>query len=65
MTRVKCSLSNCEYWAEGNVCTAEVIEVAPNTPTSTDMEIGSFGSSTVITSEQSMCATFKPRYDRD
>ncbi|EEG76291.1 DUF1540 domain-containing protein [Dethiobacter alkaliphilus] len=44
--QVKCVVDSCEYWEQGNQCTASTIEVSP--PHAVD-------------SEETDCNTFKPK----
>lgn len=46
ISRVKCVVDTCEYWHNGNQCTASSIEIQP--PHATD-------------TEQTDCATFSPK----
>ncbi|MEI7026715.1 DUF1540 domain-containing protein [Paenibacillus sp. y28] len=62
---VKCSVSNCEYWATGNNCSAEsiMIEIDSHASRSFDSEFAqeSGHQDTAGTSAETCCLTFKPR----
>ncbi|MCF6095008.1 DUF1540 domain-containing protein [Microaerobacter geothermalis] len=68
MPEVKCSVSNCEYWGQGNNCVAPAImvEIDRHANATYNEEFANIG---VETSHQDMatssadtcCHTFKPR----
>lgn len=59
-TRVGCTVDSCSYWGFGNVCEADEIMVKNNID-SADMEIGTMDTLDAATSEETMCATYKPK----
>ncbi len=59
-TSVKCSVDSCYYWGSGNVCEANEIMVKNNIDSPT-FEIGTIGEMDARTSEETMCATYKPK----
>lgn len=77
MTRVRCSVDNCEFWGEGEVCNADAIWVKNNTvgELTFDMEVadesgfvskekeGAEGcrSTSAETSWETCCETMRPR----
>jgi len=68
MPQVKCSVSNCQYWAEDNRCHAELImiEIDEHARATFDTEFAgeSFDSDHQDTASQSSktcCHTFKPK----
>ncbi len=66
---VKCSVSNCSYWGEGNNCQAEMIMVEVDRHARRDFEeefAGEYGHSssdrdTATSSAETCCHTFKPK----
>ncbi|KPV45271.1 DUF1540 domain-containing protein [Alicyclobacillus ferrooxydans] len=63
---VKCSVSNCEYWAEGNDCVASSILVSIDEHANANLkeEFGLLGGAhkdTAQNSAQTCCHTFKSR----
>lgn len=63
---VKCSVSNCTYWGEGNQCNADLImvEVDRHANKRFDAEIGEIGFDSnhhdqVASSSSTCCHTFK------
>jgi hypothetical protein len=77
MTKVKCTVNNCEYWRSGQMCVAPEIEVKDDTshdsdrfsqPYSTDeMEVSAefdrplLYNTTAHASSQTYCKTMKPK----
>lgn len=59
-TAVKCSVDSCYYWGSGNVCQADAIMVKNNVD-QIGFEIGTIGDLEARTSEDTMCATYKPK----
>ncbi|PZE22681.1 DUF1540 domain-containing protein [Paenibacillus xerothermodurans] len=67
MTEVKCSVANCQYWAEGNNCaaTAIIIDVDQHARANYDTEFAvedMHGHKDAATSSSNTCChTFTPR----
>lgn len=68
MPQVKCSVSNCEYWAEGNRCHADMIMIDidkhANAEFDTEFAGESFDSDhqdEAKESSKTCCHTFKPK----
>ncbi|MBO8126585.1 MAG: DUF1540 domain-containing protein [Firmicutes bacterium] len=59
-TGVKCTVDSCYYWGSGNVCEADEIEIKNNVR-NFNMEIGTMGAMEAQTSEETMCATYRPK----
>jgi len=70
MARVKCTVDTCHYWGQGQVCTADEIEVnsqygATGTGrTAFSAELSTAGQSAARTSAETMCQTYRPRDSR-
>ncbi|KAB2440492.1 DUF1540 domain-containing protein [Bacillus luti] len=71
MPEVKCSVSNCSFWGQGNFCQASSIVVQPDAqeagPNTNDSYTGAVLTnetleSSVTTSVETCCHTFKPKY---
>jgi hypothetical protein len=70
MPSVKCSVSDCTYWATGNECRAKVIMIKTN-ERANDAFYAEFASEDFVEdrkqmtaiSEQTCCQTFKPKTD--
>ncbi|MGH0779904.1 DUF1540 domain-containing protein [Bacillus cereus] len=66
MPEVRCSVSNCSFWGQGNFCQASAIIVQPDADESGQTENNSYTNETlessVATSVETCCHTFKPRY---
>ncbi|MFB5253265.1 DUF1540 domain-containing protein [Bacillus mycoides] len=71
MPEVKCSVSNCSFWGQGNLCQASAIVVQPDAQEAGQIENSSYISaaltngtleSSVTTSVETCCHTFKPKY---
>ncbi|MFJ8527643.1 DUF1540 domain-containing protein [Bacillus sp. NPDC094106] len=71
MPEVRCSVSNCSFWGQGNFCQASTIFVQPddqNTNPSSDDSYtnaaftGETLESSVVTSVETCCQTFRPKY---
>lgn len=63
MGEIACNVSNCEYWGNGNICTADKISVSTDSYTgeTADMEIGAIDDEVASPkSQQTQCVTFKP-----
>ena len=66
-TEVKCSVSNCSYWGQGNNCEAPAIMVEVDRHANYNSEMGSeLGIQTehqdlAENSAQTCCRTFKPK----
>jgi hypothetical protein len=63
---VKCSVSNCEYWAQGNDCVASSILVTMDKHADTNMKeefamMGGQHQDTCSSSAETCCHTFKPK----
>lgn len=70
VTEVRCTVSNCAYWEEGNQCVAEAILVISDDALSRisqhsagkyDQEIGEIGHTPARVSKETCCYTFRPR----
>lgn len=60
---VRCTVSNCTYWDEGNRCGADVILITNDRIAGIQddkMEIGEIGETPADASEETCCKTFKP-----
>ncbi|MGF9964348.1 DUF1540 domain-containing protein [Bacillus rhizoplanae] len=71
MPEVRCSVSNCSFWGQGNFCQANTILVQPDSQESIQSEDESFTDtilsgqaieSSTTTSVETCCHTFQPRY---
>ncbi|MGG0645790.1 DUF1540 domain-containing protein [Bacillus mycoides] len=71
MPEVKCSVSNCSFWGQGNLCQASAIVVQPDAQEASQIENSSYTNATltnetlessVTTSVETCCHTFKPKY---
>ncbi|AIW86847.1 DUF1540 domain-containing protein [Bacillus mycoides] len=71
MPEVKCSVSNCSFWGQGNLCQASAIVVQPDAQEAGQIENSSYTNATltnetlessVTTSVETCCHTFKPKY---
>ncbi|EOO74852.1 hypothetical protein IIC_02660 [Bacillus cereus VD021] len=66
MPEVKCSVSNCSFWGQGNLCQASAIVVQPDAQEAGQIENSSYTNETlessVTTSVETCCHTFKPKY---
>ncbi|MFA2809288.1 DUF1540 domain-containing protein [Bacillus mycoides] len=71
MPEVKCSVSNCSFWGQGNLCQASAIVVQPDAQEAGQVENSSYTNATltnetlessVTTSVETCCHTFKPKY---
>ncbi|OOR09693.1 disulfide formation protein C [Bacillus cereus] len=71
MPEVKCSVSNCLFWGQGNLCQASAIVVQPDAQEAGQIENSSYTNATltnetlessVTTSVETCCHTFKPKY---
>ncbi|MBK5347476.1 DUF1540 domain-containing protein [Bacillus sp. TH44] len=71
MPEVKCSVSNCSFWGQGNLCQASAIVVQPDAQEAGQIEKSSYTNATltnetlessVTTSVETCCHTFKPKY---
>ncbi len=59
---VKCEVSSCHYWGEGNRCEADSIYVVNSMAEGTNMEAGTIGGrAQARTTDETACKTFKPR----
>lgn len=70
MPQVKCSVANCEYWAQGNLCSADEIMVEIDSHASANKMkeefAGEYGQNTdhqdhASKSSETCCQTFKPK----
>ncbi len=59
--QVRCTVTNCRFWAKGDNCGAERIEVAVSGTRNARLDAGRFPGDRAATSEQTCCVTFKPR----
>jgi hypothetical protein len=71
MPEVKCSVSNCSFWGQGNLCQASAIVVQPDAQEAGQIENSLYTNATltnetlessVTTSVETCCHTFKPKY---
>ncbi|ENQ3077547.1 DUF1540 domain-containing protein [Bacillus multifaciens] len=71
MPEVRCSVSNCSFWGQGNFCQATAIFVQPDSQESTHSEDESYTDtilsgqtidSSATTSVETCCHTFQPKY---
>ncbi|PFJ17981.1 disulfide formation protein C [Bacillus cereus] len=71
MPEVKCSVSNCSFWGQGNFCQASEIIVQPDAEEAGQTENASYTGvvltnetieSSVTTSVETCCHTFQPKY---
>ncbi len=69
MPQVKCSVSNCTYWGEGNACNADMIMVEVDKHANKNFSAefaGEYGydsehKDVANSSAQTCCHTFKPK----
>ena len=65
MPEVRCTVSNCHYWSDGNVCAAEAILVISDEALPRigkhDEEIGEIGQTPARVSKETCCYTFRPK----
>lgn len=69
MPQVKCSVANCEYWAQGNLCSADeiMVEIDAHANANYNEEFaGEYGQNAdhqdhASTSSETCCLTFKPK----
>lgn len=64
MTEVRCTVSDCHYWEEGNRCAAELIWVTLDRfAGADDVEVGSFENVRTVaqSSSSTCCHTYRPR----
>ncbi|MDH4618743.1 DUF1540 domain-containing protein [Brevibacillus sp. AY1] len=73
MPQVNCSVANCEYWAQGNKCSADEILVEINAHAQQNLRVefaGEYGQGsstdtnhqdTAKHSSETCCLTFKPK----
>lgn len=60
---VRCTVSNCTYWDEGNRCIAESILITSDAHANMrdkGMEIGALNETPTRTSAETNCKTFQP-----
>ncbi|MBO9128826.1 DUF1540 domain-containing protein [Bacillus sp. 165] len=71
MPEVRCSVSNCTHWGQGNFCQASAIIVQPDNNMFTNISGDSYQSallagqqmsSTALASDETCCQTFEPKY---
>lgn len=68
VTVVRCTVSNCVFWDQGNRCGADEILVVNTRSLKQDddsMEIADMGYTPAAVSVQTACKTFRPRDDGD
>lgn len=60
---IRCTVSNCGFWGNGDVCEAEKIEVAVTGSAGARMDAGRMvgAGRRAATSEETCCVTFKPK----
>jgi hypothetical protein len=66
MPEVRCTVSNCEYWAQQNYCSADVIQVTAGPPAGKDKHgrgAERYAPSPVQLAEDSYCWTFEARQE--
>ena len=68
MPQVKCSVANCEYWAQGNICSADEIMVEIDAHANANLKeefAGEYGQNDhkdqATTSSETCCLPFKPK----
>lgn len=65
MPEVRCTVNNCYYWGDGNVCVAEKILVVSDHALTRidehDEEIGEIGHTPARVSKETCCYTFRPK----
>lgn len=65
MPEVRCTVNNCYYWYDGNICAAEKILVISDEALARidkyDEEIGEIGHTPARISKETCCYTFRPR----
>lgn len=68
VTEVRCTVSNCYYWGDGNVCVAERILVVSDQAVKLlekglgdDEEFGEIGETPARASRETCCYTFRPK----
>jgi len=60
--QITCTVDSCRYYAQGDKCEADRVLVnAEGTQGGARMEVGGTGGSSVNTSSQTRCDTFRPR----
>lgn len=71
MPEVRCAVSNCSFWGQGNFCQAQAIVVQPEEKAFSNMNDDSYQSSviqgvqiesSVSDSAETCCQTFQPKY---
>ncbi|ENQ3105136.1 DUF1540 domain-containing protein [Bacillus cereus] len=71
MPEVRCSVSNCSFWGQGNFCQATAIFVQPDSQEDTHSEDESYTDtilsgqaveSSATTSVETCCHTFQPEH---
>lgn len=67
MPEVRCTVNNCFYWEENNVCAADAILVMSDEAIGRlgqdDMEVGEIGYTPARISKETCCYTFRPKDD--
>lgn len=65
MPEVRCTVNNCYYWDNGNICAAESILVISDEAVGRidkqDEEIGEIGQTPARISKETCCYTFRPK----
>ncbi|MCI0767336.1 DUF1540 domain-containing protein [Bacillus sp. TL12] len=71
MPEVRCSVSNCSFWGQGNFCQATSIFVQPDDQNTNQSDTDSYTNSALTgetlessatTSVETCCQTFRPKY---
>ncbi|MEY8350054.1 DUF1540 domain-containing protein [Bacillus cereus] len=71
MPEVRCSVSNCSFWGQGNFCQATSIFVQPDDQNTNQSDNDSYTNSALTgatlessatTSVETCCQTFQPKY---
>ncbi|MDM5153533.1 DUF1540 domain-containing protein [Bacillus sp. DX1.1] len=71
MPDVRCSVSNCSFWGQGNFCQASAIVVQPDAQNAAQAGDDSYTNavltgemleSSASTSVETCCQTFRPKY---
>ncbi|PFA25624.1 MULTISPECIES: DUF1540 domain-containing protein [Bacillus cereus group] len=71
MPEVRCSVSNCSFWGQGNFCQATSIFVQPDDQNTNQSDTDSYTNSALTgetlessatTSVETCCQTFQPKY---
>lgn len=65
LPEVRCTVNNCTYWEQGNLCKAVSILVMSDEAVARfdkhDVEVGEIGHTPARISKETCCYTFRPR----